>query len=117
MATIRQLSKLIINDILRKANLITWRTFSPNYQMHGLVIIACNKLNPLNPWRAYRYLRAEMIRYTNDSERKTGKNESTQQKRLGAIKRELAMITNDETCPCCSRSWDTSDIIPDTIPE
>lgn len=117
MATIRQLSKLIINDILRKANLQAWRTFSKAYILHGIVMLACNKLNPEDPYRAYKYLTRELSRYTKGSKRRKGRNESIKQKRVDAIKRELAMITNDETCPCCSRSWDTSDIIPDTIPE
>ena len=117
MATIRQNSKLLVNEYLKKAGLIVWRTFSPNYKLHGLIVIACNRLNPSDPWRAYRYIHGELSRYAKSSTIRPERQQRKHQERVNELRRELAGSTAGDVCPCCGQDWDSSHLIPDDITE
>ena len=113
----RGLEKVEVAEALSKNGLVTFHSQQSALNLYTMLLLACNRLNPNDPWRVYRYLYAEMGRYMKQTKHNKKKAQRAKQERIGALKRELAMMQSPGTCPCCDATWDTSEIIPDTIIE
>lgn len=97
-------AKIAIADFLKSKGFKVWRSFYRAHEMYALLLIACNKLNPTDPYKAYRYVHHELQRMHKQSGTRIPVLERRKQERVDLLRRELAMLT-DRPFDDCPVEW------------
>jgi len=113
VTTSKGLAKLAMAEMLKSRGFVVWRCFSKMKKVYGMLLIACNKLNPDDPYRYYRYLTNELCRLPMQTTTQSVRYKEIRQERVDSLRRELAALTNDQICPCCNKSWDADSLVPE----
>jgi len=107
----KTMRKFAVQKIVERAGFKTWMIPRPAYEMYAMLIIACNRLCPDHPERAYMML-AHHLRgigsgvKADPTKWKCAEVRGREGLRLEALKTQHAHGT-EGICPVCSGRWDT----------
>lgn len=101
--------KYVMREMLRKAGFVTWAVPRQHHETYALLLIACNRLCPAHPDRAYMVLlahlrgvyRTQKVDYT---KWRCAEKESKQ----GLIAMAMKLQNQDknyDNCPICGNKW------------
>ena len=88
--------------MLNGAGYDAFNTHQSGLKLYVMLVIACNRLMPHAPYKAYRYLLLQFYRLMTGAKADKTKWNAFKQAELSETKLESE---NLDVCPCCRRQW------------